>query len=171
MSIVEVNATKAVFGWPLYATWNALAFARVQPGRMEKTLSLLSFLPVLLFTTTVCSALWAAIIWSAADDRVAAGILKARPQDLILAHPSRTSSRRVPPLSLEELATGPREARPDDKLRKRLEGWRQRDLRPSFETPRKSAAPPAITAKPLRGDEDGACCAGDGVDCAAAPIS
>ena len=66
MSIVEVNATKAVFGWPLYATWNAFAFAKVQPGRMERTLSLLSFLPVLLFTTTIWSALWAAIIWSAA---------------------------------------------------------------------------------------------------------
>lgn len=63
MSIVEVSATKAVFGWPLYATWNALAFARVQPGRMEKTLSLLSFLPVLLFTTTIWSALWAVVIW------------------------------------------------------------------------------------------------------------
>ena len=63
MSIVEVNATKAVFGWPLYATWNALAFAKVQPGRLEKTLSLLSFLPVLLFTTTIWSALWAAVIW------------------------------------------------------------------------------------------------------------
>jgi hypothetical protein len=62
MSIVEVNATKAVFGWPLYATWNALAFARDQPGRLEKTLSLLSFLPVLLFTTTIWSALWAAVI-------------------------------------------------------------------------------------------------------------
>jgi hypothetical protein len=66
MSIVEVNATKAVFGWPLYATWNALAFAKVQPGRLEKTLSLLSFLPVLLFTTTIWSALWAVIIWLAA---------------------------------------------------------------------------------------------------------
>jgi energy-coupling factor transporter ATP-binding protein EcfA2 len=35
------------------------------------------------------------------------------------------------------LPTGPRIARPDDKLRKRLEGWAQRqDSRPSFETPR-----------------------------------
>jgi hypothetical protein len=63
MNIVEVNATKAVFGWPLYATWNALAFASVQPGRQAKTLTLRSFLPVLLFTTTIWSALWAVAIW------------------------------------------------------------------------------------------------------------
>jgi hypothetical protein len=63
MSIVEVNATKAVFGWPLYATWNALAFASVQPGRQAKTLTLRSFLPVILFTTTIWSALWAVVIW------------------------------------------------------------------------------------------------------------
>jgi hypothetical protein len=63
MSIVEVNAIKAVFGWPLYATWNALAFAKVQPSRLQKTLSLLSFLPVLLLTTTIWTAVWAAIIW------------------------------------------------------------------------------------------------------------
>jgi hypothetical protein len=38
-------------------------------------------------------------------------------------------------LILRSLPPGPREARPDDKLRKRLEGWTQRmDSRPSFET-------------------------------------
>ena len=66
MSIVEVNATKALFGWPLYATWNALAFVSVQPGRLAKTLTLLSFLPVLFFTATHWSALWAVVIWSVA---------------------------------------------------------------------------------------------------------
>jgi hypothetical protein len=35
----------------------------------------------------------------------------------------------------EELANGSRECAPDDRLRKRLEGWTQRrDSRPSFET-------------------------------------
>ena len=34
-----------------------------------------------------------------------------------------------------------------------LEGWATSDPRPSFETPRKRAAPLAITAKPLRGDD------------------
>jgi hypothetical protein len=63
MSIVEVTTIKAVFGWPLYATWNALAFASVQQGRQAKTLALRSFLPVLLFTATLWSALWAAAIW------------------------------------------------------------------------------------------------------------
>jgi hypothetical protein len=63
MNIVEVNATRAVFGWPLYATWNALAFASVQQGRQAKTLTLRSFLPVLLFTATIWSALWAVAIW------------------------------------------------------------------------------------------------------------
>ena len=63
MSIVEVTAIKAVFGWPLYATWNALAFASVQPDRQAKTVALLSFLPVLLFTGTLWSAFWAVAIW------------------------------------------------------------------------------------------------------------
>ena len=63
MSIVEVSTIKAVFGWPLYATWNALAFASVQPGRQAKTVTLLSFLPVLFFTGTLWSALWAVAIW------------------------------------------------------------------------------------------------------------
>jgi hypothetical protein len=35
----------------------------------------------------------------------------------------------------EELANGSRECAPDDRLRKRLEGWTQRmDSQPSFET-------------------------------------
>jgi predicted acyltransferase len=63
MSLVEVTAIKAVFGWPLYATWNALAFARGQPDRQAKTVALLSFLPVLLFTGTLWSAFWAVTIW------------------------------------------------------------------------------------------------------------
>jgi predicted acyltransferase len=63
MSLVEVTAIKAVFGWPLYATWNALAFARGQPDRQAKTVALLSFLPVLLFTGTLWSAFWAVAIW------------------------------------------------------------------------------------------------------------
>jgi hypothetical protein len=66
MGIVEVNVIKAVFGWPLYATWNALAFASVQPGSLAKTLALRSFLPVLFFTGTIWSALWAVVIWSVA---------------------------------------------------------------------------------------------------------
>jgi len=66
MSIVEVTTIKALFGWPLYATWNALAFASVQQGRQAKTLTLRTFLPVLLFTATLWSALWAVAIWLAA---------------------------------------------------------------------------------------------------------
>jgi hypothetical protein len=66
MSIVEVTTIKALFGWPLYATWNALAFASVQQGRQAKTLALRSFLPVLFFTGTIWSALWAVVIWSVA---------------------------------------------------------------------------------------------------------
>jgi hypothetical protein len=66
MGIVEVNVIKAVFGWPLYAAWNALAFVSVQPGRQAKTLALRSFLPVLFFTGSIWSALWAVAIWSVA---------------------------------------------------------------------------------------------------------
>jgi hypothetical protein len=43
-----------------------LAFASVQPGRQAKTLALRSFLPVLFFTATIWSALWAVVIWSVA---------------------------------------------------------------------------------------------------------
>jgi hypothetical protein len=73
------------------------------------------------------------------------------------AQPSSSAKERVKDadLILMSLPPGPREARPDDKLRKRLEGWAQRrDSRPSFET-RAGRAPPAITAKPLRRDEVG----------------
>ena len=63
MRMVEVTTIKAVFGWPLYATWNVLAFASVQQGRRAKILALRSFLPVLLFTATLWSALWAVAIW------------------------------------------------------------------------------------------------------------
>src|SRR5260370_16011115 len=52
------------------------------------------------------------------------------------------------------LPPGPREARPDDKLRKRLEGWMQHtDSRPSFETRRRRRSfrmRSEITSQPLR---------------------
>src|SRR6267143_4536769 len=38
----------------------------------------------------------------------------------------------------------------------RLEGWAASDLLLSFEARRRRLAPPAITAKPLRGDDGGA---------------
>src|SRR5688572_1260577 len=40
----------------------------------------------------------------------------------------------------EEAPTGPRKARPDDRLRRRLEAWPQTRLGPPFETP-PAAAP------------------------------
>src|SRR5467141_3739408 len=43
---------------------------------------------------------------------------------------------------LRSLPPGPREARPDDKLRKRLEGWTQHvNSRPSFETRASTRSP------------------------------
>src|SRR5258708_35961723 len=55
------------------------------------------------------------------------------------SHPPASSRDRVAvcraDLILRSLPPGPREARPDDKLRKRLEGWTQhQDSWPSFET-------------------------------------
>jgi hypothetical protein len=36
MILSEVNAAKAIFGWPLYSTFNAVSFSGAQPdGRRD----------------------------------------------------------------------------------------------------------------------------------------
>ncbi|MEH2561156.1 hypothetical protein V1289_000783 [Bradyrhizobium sp. AZCC 2289] len=59
---------------------------------------------------------------------------------------------------LRSLPPGPREARPDDRLRKRLEGWTQHtDSRPSFETRGEDAAPQVEVRDSFTASQDNGC--------------
>jgi hypothetical protein len=63
MSLSEVNAAKAIFGWPLYSTFNAVSFAGAQPGWRARLVTFTQFLPVLCITTGIWSVIWATPIW------------------------------------------------------------------------------------------------------------
>jgi len=53
MSLSEVNAAKAIFGWPLYSTLNAVSFSGAQPGWRARVM------PVLCITTGIWAVIWA----------------------------------------------------------------------------------------------------------------
>jgi glucan phosphoethanolaminetransferase (alkaline phosphatase superfamily) len=57
------DIAKAVFAWPLYATWNAAAYANTYPSFVAKAATFLTMLPVLILTTAVWAMLWAAAWW------------------------------------------------------------------------------------------------------------
>lgn len=59
MSLSEVNAAKAIFGWPLYSTLNAVLFSSAQPGWRARVATFMQFLPVLCITTGIWAAIWA----------------------------------------------------------------------------------------------------------------
>ncbi len=62
MSLSEVNATKAIFGWPLYSTLNAVSFSSIQPGWRARVMTFTQFLPVLCVTTAIWTFAWATLI-------------------------------------------------------------------------------------------------------------
>jgi hypothetical protein len=63
MKLIRIDAMKVVFGWPLFATWNAWIFASAHHGWITKALTFLTFVPVLAITTAIWAALLTPIIW------------------------------------------------------------------------------------------------------------
>ena len=63
MSLSEVNAAKAIFGWPLYSTLNAVSFSGSQPGWRARVATFTQFLPFLCITTAIWAIVWATPIW------------------------------------------------------------------------------------------------------------
>ena len=63
MKLIRVDAAKAIFGWPLFATWNAWIFSSAHHGWAAKACTFLTFAPVLAITTVIWAALLTAIIW------------------------------------------------------------------------------------------------------------
>jgi hypothetical protein len=62
MKLIRVGAAKAVFGWPLFATWNAWIFASGHCGLITQARTFLTFVPVLVITTVMWAAFLTAII-------------------------------------------------------------------------------------------------------------
>ena len=63
MKIFPLGVASAILGWPLYATYNAWTFSRIEQGRVSKAKTFLSFVPVLLVSTIIWSAFWVGVIW------------------------------------------------------------------------------------------------------------
>jgi hypothetical protein len=63
MKLIQVDAARAVFGWRLFATWNAWIYASSHHGWAAKVNTFLTFVPVLALTTVIWAVLLAAIIW------------------------------------------------------------------------------------------------------------
>jgi hypothetical protein len=54
------DLTKAIFAWPVYATWNAAVDLKSRQGPRAKALTALAYVPVLLITTAIWAAGWTA---------------------------------------------------------------------------------------------------------------
>jgi hypothetical protein len=63
MKLVKVDATKALFGWPLFSTWNGLVYARACRGWLIRIKTFLGFLPLLSITTALWMSFWVMIVW------------------------------------------------------------------------------------------------------------
>ena len=63
MKLVKVGATQALFGWPLFSTWNGLVYARACQGWLVGIKTFLGFLPLLSITTAVWMVFWGMIVW------------------------------------------------------------------------------------------------------------
>jgi hypothetical protein len=61
--LIQLSAAKTIFGWPLYATWNAWVYASTHHGLTARAHTFLTFVPVLTLTSLVWAMLWASIIW------------------------------------------------------------------------------------------------------------
>ena len=63
MKLIQLGAAKTIFGWPLYATWNAWVYASTHHGWTARAHTFLTFVPVLALTSSVWAMHWATIIW------------------------------------------------------------------------------------------------------------
>ena len=63
MKPFQLDAAKAIYAWPLYATWNAWIFASSHHRWTARAHTFLTFVPVLALTSLVWAMLWATIIW------------------------------------------------------------------------------------------------------------
>jgi hypothetical protein len=60
-----MSLTKAAFGWPVYATWNLVAYTkecRLSAGARQR-ISPVTAILFLIFTTWVWEAVWVSILW------------------------------------------------------------------------------------------------------------
>jgi hypothetical protein len=60
-----MSFAKAAFGWPVYATWNLVAYTKEcrQSAAGRKAITPIVAILFLIFTTWVWEALWAAVFW------------------------------------------------------------------------------------------------------------
>jgi hypothetical protein len=63
MKLLQLDAAKAIYAWPLYPTWNAWTFASSHHRWTARAHTFLTFVPVLALTSSVWAMLWATIIW------------------------------------------------------------------------------------------------------------
>jgi hypothetical protein len=63
MKMQIVDVTKAGLGWPLFSTWNALAYANTHQGWRAKVAAFLTFVPVLFITGLIWAGSWATVFW------------------------------------------------------------------------------------------------------------
>jgi hypothetical protein len=65
MQSFVMSFAKAAFGWPVYATWNLVAYTKQcrQSARARKAITPIVAILFLIFTTWVWEALWVAVFW------------------------------------------------------------------------------------------------------------
>jgi hypothetical protein len=63
MTLSRVSVAKALFGWPIYSTFNAVSFSCAQAGWRTKVATFTQFLPVLFVTTGIWAIVWATPLW------------------------------------------------------------------------------------------------------------
>jgi hypothetical protein len=54
----KVGAVTALFGWPVFSTWNAFAIARESRDPAEKVVTFLKLTPSLILSVALWAALW-----------------------------------------------------------------------------------------------------------------
>jgi hypothetical protein len=65
MQSFVMSFAKAAFGWPVYATWNLVAYTKEcrQSTGARQRISPIAVILFLIFTTWVWEALWVAVFW------------------------------------------------------------------------------------------------------------
>jgi hypothetical protein len=64
-AVFVMSFAKAAFGWPVYATWNLVAYTKQcrQSAGARKPITPVTAILFLIFTTWVWEALWVAVFW------------------------------------------------------------------------------------------------------------
>jgi hypothetical protein len=65
MQSFVMSFAKAAFGWPVYATWNLVAYTKEcrRSAGARKVITPVTAILFLIFTTWVWEALWVAVFW------------------------------------------------------------------------------------------------------------